>query len=113
MKAAVVPAMSSSWQVKDVPQPQPGPNQQFQFSMQPESRHEPANTGPIGPCNNPGSGLVAQAHKFLLLVECLDRRRSKISRNLENRVLPILQILFDECYREVLVVRIISPSIRT
>src|SRR5205809_8004618 len=27
MKAAVVPAMSSSWQVKDVPQPQPGPNQ--------------------------------------------------------------------------------------
>ncbi len=27
MKAAVVPAVSSSWQVKDVPQPQPGPNQ--------------------------------------------------------------------------------------
>jgi len=27
MKAAVVPAMNSSWQVKDVPQPQPGPNQ--------------------------------------------------------------------------------------
>ena len=27
MKAAVVPAMSSSWQVKDVPQPQPGPGQ--------------------------------------------------------------------------------------
>jgi NADPH:quinone reductase-like Zn-dependent oxidoreductase len=24
MKAAVVPAMSSSWQIKDVPQPQPG-----------------------------------------------------------------------------------------
>src|SRR6202165_3560303 len=27
MKAAVVPAMISSWQVKDVPQPQPGPGQ--------------------------------------------------------------------------------------
>jgi alcohol dehydrogenase len=27
MQAAVVPAMSSPWQVKDVPQPQPGPNQ--------------------------------------------------------------------------------------
>src|SRR6266550_6717137 len=27
MKAAVVPAVSSSWQIKDVPQPQPGPNQ--------------------------------------------------------------------------------------
>ena len=27
MQAAVVPAVSSSWQVKDVPQPQPGPNQ--------------------------------------------------------------------------------------
>jgi alcohol dehydrogenase len=27
MRAAVVPAVSSSWQVKDVPQPQPGPNQ--------------------------------------------------------------------------------------
>jgi alcohol dehydrogenase len=27
MKAAVVPAASSSWQIKDVPQPQPGPNQ--------------------------------------------------------------------------------------
>ena len=27
MKAAVVPAMSSPWQIKDVPQPQPGPNQ--------------------------------------------------------------------------------------
>ena len=27
MKAAVVPAMSSSWQIKDVPQPQPGPGQ--------------------------------------------------------------------------------------
>ena len=27
MKAAVVPAMSSSWQIKDVPQPQPGPVQ--------------------------------------------------------------------------------------
>ena len=27
MKAAVVPAASSSWQVKDVPQPQAGPNQ--------------------------------------------------------------------------------------
>ena len=27
MQAAVVPAMSSSWQVKDVPQPQAGPNQ--------------------------------------------------------------------------------------
>ena len=27
MKAAVVPAVSGSWQVKDVPQPQPGPNQ--------------------------------------------------------------------------------------
>jgi alcohol dehydrogenase len=27
MKAAVVPAVSSSWQVRDVPQPQPGPNQ--------------------------------------------------------------------------------------
>src|SRR6202047_2507476 len=27
MQAAVVPAMNSSWQVKDVPQPQPGPNQ--------------------------------------------------------------------------------------
>src|ERR1700737_5570221 len=27
MKAAVVPAMSGSWQVTDVPQPQPGPNQ--------------------------------------------------------------------------------------
>src|SRR5260370_35905323 len=27
MQAAVVPAVRSSWQVKDVPQPQPGPNQ--------------------------------------------------------------------------------------
>ena len=27
MKAAVVPAVNSTWQVKDVPQPQPGPNQ--------------------------------------------------------------------------------------
>jgi alcohol dehydrogenase len=27
MKAAVVPAKSSSWQIQDVPQPQPGPNQ--------------------------------------------------------------------------------------
>jgi hypothetical protein len=27
MQAAVVPAVSSSWQVKEVPQPQPGPNQ--------------------------------------------------------------------------------------
>src|ERR671930_227187 len=27
MQAGVVPAVSSSWQVKDVPQPQPGPNQ--------------------------------------------------------------------------------------
>src|SRR5246127_6024912 len=27
MKAAVVPAVSSSWQIKDVPLPQPGPNQ--------------------------------------------------------------------------------------
>src|ERR1700745_765156 len=27
MKAAVVPAMSSSWQIKDVPQPQTGPGQ--------------------------------------------------------------------------------------
>ena len=27
MQAAVVPAMNSSWQIKDVPQPQPGPNQ--------------------------------------------------------------------------------------
>src|SRR6195256_6691344 len=27
MQAAVVPAVSGSWQVKDVPQPQPGPNQ--------------------------------------------------------------------------------------
>lgn len=27
MQAAVVPAVSSNWQVKDVPQPQPGPNQ--------------------------------------------------------------------------------------
>jgi NAD(P)-dependent dehydrogenase (short-subunit alcohol dehydrogenase family) len=27
MKAAVVPAIASSWQIKDVPQPQPGPNQ--------------------------------------------------------------------------------------
>jgi len=27
MQAAVVPAVSSAWQVKDVPQPQPGPNQ--------------------------------------------------------------------------------------
>ena len=27
MKAAVVPAMSSSWLIKDVPQPQPGPGQ--------------------------------------------------------------------------------------
>jgi alcohol dehydrogenase len=27
MQAAVVPALSGSWQVKDVPQPQPGPNQ--------------------------------------------------------------------------------------
>src|SRR5215472_12288787 len=27
MKAAVVPAVNSSWQVEEVPQPQPGPNQ--------------------------------------------------------------------------------------
>ena len=27
MKAAVVPAVNSSWQIEDVPQPQPGPNQ--------------------------------------------------------------------------------------
>jgi len=27
MKAAVVPAVSSSWQIKDVPQPQTGPGQ--------------------------------------------------------------------------------------
>src|ERR1700752_2331077 len=27
MKAAIVPAVSSSWQIKDVPQPQPGPGQ--------------------------------------------------------------------------------------
>ena len=27
MQAAVVPAVNSSWQVKEVPQPQPGPNQ--------------------------------------------------------------------------------------
>ena len=27
MKAAVVPAVNSSWQINDVPQPQPGPNQ--------------------------------------------------------------------------------------
>jgi len=27
MQAAVVPAVSSSWQLKDVPQPQPGSNQ--------------------------------------------------------------------------------------
>jgi D-arabinose 1-dehydrogenase-like Zn-dependent alcohol dehydrogenase len=26
VKAAVVPAVSSSWQIQDVPQPQPGPN---------------------------------------------------------------------------------------
>jgi alcohol dehydrogenase len=27
MQAAVAPAVNSSWQVKDVPQPEPGPNQ--------------------------------------------------------------------------------------
>jgi len=27
MKAAVAPAVNSSWQIKDVPQPQPGPGQ--------------------------------------------------------------------------------------
>ena len=27
MKAAAVPAIGSSWQIKDVPQPQAGPNQ--------------------------------------------------------------------------------------
>ena len=27
MKAAVVPAMKSRWEVKDVPTPEPGPNQ--------------------------------------------------------------------------------------
>jgi alcohol dehydrogenase len=27
MQAAVAPAVSTSWQVKEVPQPQPGPNQ--------------------------------------------------------------------------------------
>ena len=27
MKAAVVPTVSSAWQIKDIPQPQPGPNQ--------------------------------------------------------------------------------------
>jgi alcohol dehydrogenase len=27
MKAAVVPAVSAAWEIKDVPQPQPGPNQ--------------------------------------------------------------------------------------
>ena len=27
MKAAIVPAVSSAWQIKDVPQPQPGPGQ--------------------------------------------------------------------------------------
>src|SRR5258708_3191702 len=27
MKAAVVPAVSSSWHIQEVPQPQPGPNQ--------------------------------------------------------------------------------------
>jgi alcohol dehydrogenase len=27
VKAAIVPAIGSSWQIKDVPQPQPGPNQ--------------------------------------------------------------------------------------
>ncbi|MFZ0582565.1 MAG: alcohol dehydrogenase catalytic domain-containing protein [Candidatus Acidiferrales bacterium] len=27
MQAAVVPAANSAWQIKDVPQPQPGPNQ--------------------------------------------------------------------------------------
>jgi alcohol dehydrogenase len=27
MQAAVVPAVSSSWQMKDAPRPQPGPNQ--------------------------------------------------------------------------------------
>ena len=27
MKAAVVPAVSSSWQIQEIPQPQPGPNQ--------------------------------------------------------------------------------------
>ena len=27
MQAAVVPAASSSWQIEDVPQPKPGPNQ--------------------------------------------------------------------------------------
>jgi NAD(P)-dependent dehydrogenase (short-subunit alcohol dehydrogenase family) len=27
MRAAVVPAVSSSWQIRDVPQPQPGPGQ--------------------------------------------------------------------------------------
>jgi alcohol dehydrogenase len=27
MRAAVVPAKSSPWQMKDIPQPQPGPNQ--------------------------------------------------------------------------------------
>ena len=27
MQAAVAPAVNSSWQVKDIPQPQPGPNQ--------------------------------------------------------------------------------------
>src|SRR5690348_18266494 len=27
MQAAVVPAVNSSWQIKEVPQPQPGPNQ--------------------------------------------------------------------------------------
>jgi D-arabinose 1-dehydrogenase-like Zn-dependent alcohol dehydrogenase len=27
VKAAVVPTVSSSWQIQDVPQPQPGPNQ--------------------------------------------------------------------------------------
>jgi alcohol dehydrogenase len=27
MKAAVVPTVRGSWQIKDIPQPQPGPNQ--------------------------------------------------------------------------------------
>src|SRR5437879_3275506 len=44
MQAAVVPAVSSSWQVKDVPQPQPGPNQTLGHLPGPFPRilgHEP------------------------------------------------------------------------
>jgi len=84
MKAAVVPAVSGTWQIKDVPQPLLGPSAAHR---DPESAGSPMNAWTTITASRRGLFRIAHKHPwpFAALEQSLDNSRPNVSARASDK----------------------------